>query len=193
MSLTTLKAGDSLPVTKGDGTPISKIRIELSWNEDGPRSPYDFDAYTIEVNSKAGGPAGKMVSDSRVCYFGKKDTPAMKHSGDNLTGAGEGADEVIKLDLSLVDSNTDQVPVFVSLYQAASRGQNFQQTKGAEVVIVDESTNQPLAKAVLADLVAGSTSAAIACFERDGSGWKFSSVNQGYAGKEISDIFKLYS
>lgn len=193
MALSVLKTGQSLSVVKADGSALNRIRVELSWNESGPKSPYDFDVFALEVNQNAGSPGiGKGVGESRVCYFNQKQTPAIVHSGDNRTGAGDGPDETLIIDLSKVDSVTNLIPVVITLYEGPQRGQDFQQTQGAEAVLVNDETGERLALVKLADLAQGSTGAVIAALDKSSGAWKFTAVNQGFPGKQIGDFFTLY-
>ena len=193
MSLNILKTGGSLNVTKSDGSALNKVRIELSWNADGPRAPYDFDVTALEVDQNSGqAGVGKGIETGRVCFFNQKVTPAIVHSGDSQNGAGEGVDETIRIDLSKVDPRTNLIPILVTLFEANKRGQTFQQTNGAMCDLVNDETNEVLARVNLPDLKAGSTAAIISAFDKSSGSWKFVAVNEGFVGKEIGDFFKIY-
>ncbi len=194
MALNVLKTGQSLSVVKSDGSALNFVRVELSWNSEGaPKPPYDFDVTALEVNQNAGTPGiGRAIHESRVCFFNQKNTPAIVHSGDNLTGSGDGADEIINIDLSKVDPATNLIPVLVTLYESTKRGQNFQQTKGAKCELFNGESGEKLAVVDLPDLIPGSTAAIISAFDKSSGAWKFVAVNQGFVGKEILDFFQIY-
>lgn len=193
MALQTIKTGQSLPITKSDGSALTRFRLELSWNNSGVKAPYDFDVAAIETTGGSPGASlGKGVEEARVCYFGQKNTPAAKLDKDNRTGDGEGPDETIIFDLTKVHSTTNMIPAIVTLYEGVSKGQDFSQTKGAKCVLVDDQTGEKLFEANLDNMPAGTTAAVFATVNKgiDGS-WRFTAVNQGFVGKGIADFFSL--
>lgn len=119
---------------KGENVKLSKeakqIRMGLSWDAADNGNPVDLDAIAIELTDKN----GKCVGDQFVVFYGSecrtdnKPTDPVKavvHSGDNLTGDGDGDDEVITVDLNKLDSRVNAILFVVNIYQAAQRRQNF--------------------------------------------------------------------
>jgi tellurium resistance protein TerD len=204
MALSVVK-GSALSVTKANGTPLHKIRLELSWDPPGVNNSkidpktgrpfdYDYDITAVIVNSAAGGPLGKGIGEEHVCYFNQKSTPAFAHTkGDSKNGVDAGKpDEIIEGDLSKIPANGDAVPLIITIYEAGLRGQTFDQVPNAKAELFDNETGEMLATFPLAKLDAGSTSALFAVIKRDGAGWKIENASQGFAGKEIGDFFALF-
>lgn len=188
MALQTLKSGSSLKIRKDDGSALNKVRVEITWDANGPRKPYDLDVTAIEVTGGVIDQSmGTGVAESRVCYFGQKTTPAMNLDGDNRTGGGE----TIKVDLSKVDSTTDLIHFIVTIYDGHVKGQDFTQIKGAKAVLVNDETNQPLAETYLDTTSAGTTAVLFSALVKDVNGWNFAAINQSFQGKQIVDFFKL--
>jgi tellurium resistance protein TerD len=198
--------GSSLNVVKSNGNPLSRIRIELSWEpprnnasaiDPATRKPYDYDydITAVVVNSTAGStPLGKGIGEEHVCYFNQKTTPALAHTkGDSRDGAvANKPDEIIEGDLSKVPANGDAIPLIITIYEAIKRGQCFDQVADAKAEVFDNDTNELLGTFPLAALDAGSTAALFAVIRRDGAGWKIENVSQGFKGKEIGDFFQLF-
>ena len=112
---------------------------------------------------------GKLLSDCKSVY----------HTGDNLTGAGDGVDESIKVDLSKVPVNCESIEFGINIYQAAEKGQNFGQVKKPKVVMVDDSTNAVLKSYEPDEDFSTSTGIIIGTLYRRDGGWNFKAVGEG--------------
>lgn len=137
--------GQKLDLTKEAGEAgLTKIRVELGWdvNPNAAGAQFDADATVILTKSDE-----KTTSDN-VAYFGQLATGngAVVHQGDNLTGQGDGADEIIKVDLSKVTGDLVKAIIYVTIYEAVSRGQNFGMLNNAFVQIVNDETGEVLCK-----------------------------------------------
>lgn len=106
----------------------------------------------------------------------------MAHSGDNRTGAGDGDDESITVDLSKVPADVDKISVCVTIHDAEARKQNFGMVSNAFVRCVNASGGTEVARYDLSE--DGSTEAAMVFGEiyRHGGDWKFKAVGQGFKG-----------
>ena len=102
--------------------------------------------------------------------------------GDNLTGEGEGDDEQIKVDLSLVPSNIDKIDFTVTIYDAEARGQNFGQVSNAYIHIVDETNGKELIKFDLGEDFSIETAVVVGEIYRHNGEWKFNAIGSGYKG-----------
>ena len=129
----------SINLTKGENHALDKntqtALIGLGWDaKSGSGDAFDLDASVIALSAN-----GKIASDSDVIYFNNKkhSSGAIVHSGDNLTGAGDGDDETIKLDFSKMPANIERLVVVVNIYNAEQRKQNFGQVNNAYVRLVD--------------------------------------------------------
>jgi tellurium resistance protein TerD len=153
-TLSTVKVveGQKLDLSKavaatGEAT-LTKIRVELGWDEPANGSQFDADASVIFA-----GDDEKALAQN-VLYYG---TPKVNdvlsilggaaiHSGDNLTGQGDGPDETITIDLSAVPATETKALIYVTIHEADSRNQNFGMVNNAFVQVVNDANNEILAK-----------------------------------------------
>ena len=104
------------------------------------------------------------------------------HVGDNLTGAGEGDDEQISIDISKIPSTVQRITITVTIHEAAARSQNFGQVGNAFVRILDGNTNEELIRYDLGEDFSIETSLVVAEIYRYGSEWKFNAIGSGFLG-----------
>lgn len=183
--------GSTMKITKADGSALNKIRLELSWNENGPKKPYDLDATVLAVDLSGGVP-GVSVGDQYICYYHQPITPYAKHlKGDNRNGAGSGPDEVIAIDLAYVPANANFIPCILSIDEARKRGQTFADVDSAVAEMFNDETNEHLATIQLGSLEAGSIGALFAGLQRTPAGWEVVNVSQGFP-KDLGEFFNLY-
>jgi tellurium resistance protein TerD len=104
------------------------------------------------------------------------------HSGDNTTGAGEGDDETVSIDLSKVPADVDKVVLAVTIHDAEARRQNFGMVGKAFIRCVNAANSSEIARYDLSE--DSSTEAAMIFGEvyRNGADWKFRAIGQGFAG-----------
>lgn len=165
--------GSLAKVTMGLGWDVAKI-VKKGWFGgtklvDG--DPVDLDASAIAYDAQR--------NPVEIIYFGHLNglNGAVHHTGDNLTGEGEGDDEQIKVDLSRVPANVASIVFTVNSY----RGQPFSTIENAFCRLVDDTTDQELAKIDLS--AKGDHKAVImAVLVRQGAGWSFKSI------AEVADI-----
>ena len=104
------------------------------------------------------------------------------HSGDNLTGAGEGDDEVITVDLTKIPTDVDKISFTVTIHDAKERNQNFGQVSNAYIRVIDESNNKELLKYDLTEEYSVETAMVVGELYRYNTEWKFTAVGSGYQG-----------
>ena len=102
--------------------------------------------------------------------------------GDNLTGEGDGDDEQIRVDLSLVPANITKIAFTVTIYDAEVRRQNFGQVSNAFIRIVDETTNQELIRYDLGEDFSIETAVVVGELYRHDGEWKFNAIGSGFQG-----------
>ena len=175
-----LAKGQKVSLTKGNPG-LKKIMIGLGWdtNKYDGGADFDLDAAAFLLNSN-----GKVNSDADFVFYGnlKHASGAVEHMGDNLTGEGEGDDEQIKVDLSLVPSNIDKIDFTVTIYDAEARGQNFGQVSNAYIHIVDETNGKELIKFDLGEDFSIETAVVVGEIYRHNGEWKFNAIGSGYKG-----------
>lgn len=121
---------------------LSKIIVGLGW-ESRLSSGVDFD---LDASVFMVSPTGKVPNDSYFIFYNQLVSPegSVTHTGDNLTGDGDGDDEQIIVDLTKVPSNIKSLFFTVTIHDAEARRQNFGQVSNAFVRIVNEETNEEL-------------------------------------------------
>ena len=174
-----LQKGGNVNLSKEAPT-MTKMVVGLGWDTratDG--AAFDLDAVGFVLNN-----AGKVRADGDFIFFNNKQNAegSVVHGGDNRTGAGDGDDETISIDLSKMPADVEKVAVCVVIYDAEGRKQNFGQVSRAYVRILNDANQQEVARYDLSE--DGSTEAAMIFGEvyRNGGDWKFKAVGQGFKG-----------
>ncbi|BCZ19105.1 chemical-damaging agent resistance protein C [Helicobacter sp. NHP19-012] len=158
---------------------LSKIVVGLGWDVNSTDTGADFDL-DASVFLTAGN--GKVSDDANFIFYNnlKSKDGAVVHMGDNRTGAGEGDDEQIKVDLAHVDSGVQEIHIVVTIHEAETRKQNFGMVRHAFVRIVDESDNQEILRYDLEEDFSVETALMFGRLYRDGADWKFAAVGTGF-------------
>ena len=159
---------------------ISKCLIGLGWDSrstDG--ADFDLDASVFMLNEN-----GKIASDQHFIFYGALTSPcgSVEHTGDNLTGEGEGDDESVKIDLSLVPSTINKIVIGVTIHEANSRAQNFGQVANAFMRVVDAKSGAEVVRYDLSEDYSVETALIFGELYRHNNEWKFRAVGQGYQG-----------
>lgn len=172
--------GQRVDLTKGNPG-LSKILVGLGWDVKKYDGGYDFD---LDAAAFVLGANGKVLSDSDFVFYNnlKHSSGAVQHMGDNLTGAGEGDDEQITVDLSKLPGNADKVAFTVTIYDAETRKQNFGQVSNAFIRIVDESNGKELIRYDLGEDFSVETAVVVGELYRQGGEWKFNAIGSGFKG-----------
>lgn len=175
-----LSKGQNISLTKAAGPAgLSTLTIGLGWDArttDG--SAFDLDSSAIVVDAD-----GRVLSDRHFVFFNNLDSGdgAVRHSGDNLTGEGEGDDEAISLDLGSMPATADKVVIVVSIYDADNRKQSFGQVRRAYARAVNVADGAELVRYDLSEDAATETAMVFVEVYRSGPEWKFRAVGQGYS------------
>jgi tellurium resistance protein TerD len=106
----------------------------------------------------------------------------VEHLGDNLTGAGSGDDEQIKIDLSKVPTNVEKIDFTVTIYEADTRNQNFGQVENAFIRVVNSATGEELIRYDLSEDFSVETAVIVGELYRNKGEWKFNAVGSGFEG-----------
>jgi len=175
-----LNKGGNVSLTKEAGAAgLFRVRAGLGWDvRTTTGADFDLDASALMV-----GASGKVLSDQHFVFYGNlvSQDGTVEHTGDNLTGEGEGDDESINVDLSAMAPEVERIVIPVSIYDADSRGQNFGQVSNAYIRIVNADNETELARYDLSEDASSETAMVFGeLYRRDGE-WKFRAVGQGYA------------
>lgn len=168
-----------------------KFTIGLGWdtNSSTTGSGFDLDASAFILGANK-----KLLSDENFVFYNNLKSPdgAIEHTGDNLTGAGDGDDEQIKVDLSKIDAQATEICVVVTIHEAESRKQNFGQVRNSFVRVFDSVTNEVLLKYELDEDFSIETAVEFGrIYRRDGN-WKFEAVGVGMKGG-LQDYLNKYN
>jgi len=173
-----LSKGGNVSLTK-EAPGLTAVTVGLGWDvRTTTGSDFDLDASAIMLTS-----AGKAISDGHFVFFNNLKSPdgSVEHTGDNLTGEGEGDDEAIKVNLAAVPTEADRIVFPVSIYDADARGQSFGQVRNAFIRIVNQAGGAEVARYDLSEDASTETAMVFGELYRSGSDWKFRAVGQGYA------------
>lgn len=175
-----LKKGQKVDLTKTNPG-LKEILIGLGWdtNKYDGGSSFDLDAAAFLL-----GGSGKVNSDADFIFYGnlKHASGSVEHLGDNLTGAGEGDDEEIKIDLSKVPEGIEKIDFTVTIYEAEERKQNFGQVENAFIRVVNVTTNEELIRYDLGEDFSIETAVVIGELYRNKGEWKFNAIGSGFSG-----------
>jgi tellurium resistance protein TerD len=174
-----LQKGGNVNLSK-EAPGLSKMVVGLGWDTrstDG--AAFDLDGAVFLLNN-----TGKVRSDADFVFYNnlKSTDGSIVHSGDNRTGAGDGDDETVTIDLSRVPADVDKIAVCVTIHEAETRRQNFGQVSKAFVRCINANGNTEIARYDLSE--DSSTEGAMIFGEvyRAGSDWKFRAIGQGFKG-----------
>jgi tellurium resistance protein TerD len=181
---------DSISLEKGSGLSLSKVqpnlrrvRVGLGWDvRQSPGAPFDLDAVAFMLKDTGGRP--QVRRDQDFIFYNQPASPdgAVKHLGDNRTGEGEGDDEVIQIDLSAVPSDISRIRIGVSIHEADSRGQNFGMVNSAFIRVVNDETNEEIARYNLAQQASDAAAMIFGELYRQNGDWKFGATGHPVAG-----------
>lgn len=175
-----LTKGQKVSITKGNPG-LSKVVVGLGWdvNQFDTGGAFDLDAAAFLVTD-----SGKVSKSEDFVFFGNLVHPsqAVQHLGDNLTGAGDGDDEQIKVDLSRVPENIAKIAFTVTIYDAEARRQNFGQVNNAFIRIFNEISGEEILRYDLGEDFSIETAAVFGELYKNNGEWKFNAIGCGYQG-----------
>jgi tellurium resistance protein TerD len=173
-----LSKGGNVSLTK-QAPNLTAVAVGLGWDV-RTTTGADFD---LDASALATGENKKVLSDQHFVFYGNLRSPegTIEHTGDNLTGEGEGDDEVINVDLAATPPAITNIFFTVSIYEADKRGQNFGQVQNAYIRVVDRSTGSELARYDLSEDASMETAMVFGELYRNAGEWKFRAIGQGYA------------
>ena len=176
----TLSKGQKVSLTKGNPG-LKHFVVGLGWDTNKYDGGFDFDldsaAFLLDEN-------GKVNADTDFVFYNnlKHSSGAVEHLGDNLTGEGDGDDEQVKVDLSLVPQNISKIAFTVTIHEALERRQNFGQVSNSYVRVIDEDTNQELLNYELGEDFSIETAIVVCEIYRHNGEWKFNALGSGFEG-----------
>jgi tellurium resistance protein TerD len=175
----TLQKGGNISLSK-TAPGLSKIFVGLGWDVRATSGDeFDLDASAFLLNEQ-----GRVRSDSDFIFYNQTTSTdgSIQHQGDNRTGAGEGDDEVIKVELDKVPLDVSKIVFTVSIYDADKRHQNFGMVSSAVIRVVSELDEVEVARYDLSEDASTETAMIFGELYRYSGEWKFRAVGQGFNG-----------
>jgi tellurium resistance protein TerD len=180
----------AVTLTKGQRVSLDKVApgltevfVGLGWDVKAMDTGYDFD---LDASAFMLGSNEKLISDNHFIFYNNLISPdpgkSVQHTGDNLTGAGDGDDEVIKINLQKVPTEVQKIVITVTIHEATQRGQNFGQVQNAFVRVVNAQTNQEVIRYDLVEDYSIETALVMAEIYRKDGEWRLNAVGSGYQG-----------
>jgi tellurium resistance protein TerD len=176
----------SVTLTKGGNVSLTKlaprltqVAVGLGWQARQTTGPeYDLDASALLC-----GADGRVLGDQYFVFYNNLVSPdgSVRSQGDVIVGSGEGDDETIEVDLTLVPQTVQSVVFPVSIHEAEARRQSFGQVRNAYIRVVDSATGSELARYDLSEDASTETAMVFGELYRNAGEWKFRAIGQGYA------------
>ena len=175
-----LQKGQKVSLTKGNPG-LKNVIVGLGWdvNQFDTGADFDLDSASFLLTD-----SGKAASSDDFVFYGnlKHASGSVQHMGDNLTGVGDGDDEQIRIDLSLVPASITKIAFTVTIYEAEARRQNFGQVNNAFIRIYKEDTGEELLRYDLGEDFSIETAAVFGELYKHGEEWKFNAIGSGFQG-----------
>ncbi|MFJ9677076.1 TerD family protein [Streptomyces sp. NPDC101194] len=173
----TLAKGGNVSLSKAAPN-LTQVLVGLGWDARSTTgADFDLDASALLCQS------GRVLGDEWFVFYNNLTSPdgSVEHTGDNLTGEGEGDDESIIVNLTQVPVHCDKIIFPVSIHDADNRGQTFGQVGNAFIRVVNQADGQELARYDLTEDASTETAMIFGELYRYNGEWKFRAVGQGYA------------
>jgi tellurium resistance protein TerD len=174
-----LQKGGNVNLSK-EAPGLKKMIIGLGWDPratDGAAFDLDGSAFLLKTD-------GKVRGDTDFIFYNnlKSTDGSVTHSGDNTSGSGDGDDEKVVVDLTLVPAEIEKISVCVTIHQAEERKQNFGQVSKAYMRCLNADGNAEIARFDLSEDGSVETAMIFGEIYRAGAEWKFKAIGQGFKG-----------
>lgn len=173
-----LSKGQKVDLTKTNPG-LSKITVGLGWDTNKYDGGKDFD---LDVSLFLTNAAGKVEGERNFVFFNnpQNENGSVVHTGDNRTGAGDGDDEQIKIELAAVPANVEKIAFTITIYEATDRNQNFGQVSRAYVRILNDVNSEEIIRFDLGEDFSVETGVVVGELYRNNGEWKFNAIGSGY-------------
>jgi tellurium resistance protein TerD len=162
---------------------LKEIFIGLGWdiNRTDTGGDFDIDASVFLLGSNE-----KIISDQHFIFYNNRTSPdpdkSVEQRGDNRTGAGEGDDEIIDVNLKTVPADIAKIAISVTIHEADKRKQNFGQVENAFVRVVNCENEEEIIRYDLTEDFSIETAIIMAELYRKDGEWRMNAVGAGYGG-----------
>lgn len=167
---------------------LSKVKLGAGWDVAQTGVDFDLDISAFLLNAN-----GKITSGSDVIFFNNMTAPGVHLNGDNRTGAGEGDDEIIDIDLSAISPSVTKIVFCVTIADAIARRQTFGMVNNAYVRLMDAAQgDKELCRFILKEDASTDTAVIFAELSKNGADWEFKTIGEGKQG-DLNTIATIYS
>lgn len=188
-----LKKGQKISLTK-DNAGLSQVIVGLGWDEAQKKGIFskkqsiDCDASALLLKN------GRLAGKDDIVYYAhlRHTSGGVVHCGDNLTGAGEGDDEQVIVDLLKVPHDVDRIVFAVNIYKAVERKQHFGMIRNAFIRIIDSRNNTEMCRYSLTDDYSDQTALIFGEIYRNNDEWKFNAIGQGTADPGLTELARRF-
>lgn len=172
-------------LTKGGNVNLSKeapgltsISVGLGWDAratDGAAFDLDASGFVLKAD-------GKVRNEADFIFYNQKSLAdgSVVHQGDNLTGTGDGDDEVIKVELTKVAAEIEKISFAVTIHEGEARKQNFGMVQKAYIRVVNNTDGKEIARYDLSEDASTVTAMIFGEIYRSGGEWKFKAIGDGF-------------
>ena len=181
-----LNKNDILDLTKRNPG-LKKVSLGAGWDLANNGLDYDLDiaAFLLDSNNK-------FNTVSNIIFFNNKEGQGISLAGDNRTGAGEGDDEVININLEEINPNIAKIVFVVTIHEAQAKRQTFGMVENSYVRLVDlENNKREICRFNLKENGSTATSVIFAELNRKGSEWQFKAIGEGKIA-DLNGVLALY-
>lgn len=170
---------------------LPKFVVGLGWDANASSTGQDFD---LDASVFVLGENKKILTDAYFIFYNNLKSPdgSIEHTGDNTTGAGDGDDETVKIDLSKINPNATEICFVVTIHDAENRKQNFGQVRNSFVRVYNPDSNEEILKYELEEDFSIETAVEFGRLYKRNGEWKFEAVGVGQKGG-LHDFLTKYN
>ena len=182
-----LKKNDILNLAKKNPG-LKKVILGAGWDVASGGQDFDLDiaAFLLNANGKV-----QNIPDD-VIFFNNMQGQGIYLEGDNRTGAGEGDDERIRIDLESIPAHVQKIVFVVTIHEAQAKRQTFGMVENSYVRLVDlENNKREICRFNLKENGSTATSVIFAELNRKGSEWQFKAIGEGKIA-DLNGVLALY-
>lgn len=182
-----LQKHDVLDLTKKNPG-LEKVILGAGWDIASVGQAFDIDISAFLLNSN--GKVAQVPAD--VIFFNNKFGEGIHLEGDNRTGAGDGDDERIQIDLSKIRSDVQKIVFIVTIHNAQEKRQTFGMVNNSYVRLLDSQNNEKeICRFNLKENGSTVTSVVFAELYKDGYEWYFKAIGDGKIA-DLNGMLGLY-
>lgn len=183
-----LNKGSRVNLTKD--TDLKKAMIGLGWDTNRYQGSADFDLDLVIFECDKN---KRCIDENHMIFYHNLEDPekAIKHSGDNRTGEGEGDDETAFINFKNLAENVETIVITVPIYNARENNQNFGLVDNAFIRMVNVENGEEILRYDLGEDFSTQTSVVFAEIYKVSGEWKFRAVGEGYE-KELEGLCREY-